>query len=88
MIALIRLFVIAFVVLTVVYVSVSLYSRAVRREKLEKQWDEEIREGDRAAFVKAGLKDYDSSLRRRLILGVYVIPAIIVGTIVYLVNYA
>ena len=83
----IRLFVIAFVVLTVIYISISLYSRAVRREKLEREWDEEIREGDREAFVKEGLADYDGSLRRRLILAVYIIPVAIVGTIIYLVNY-
>lgn len=83
----IRLFVIAFVVLTVIYVSISLYSRAVRRDKLEREWDEEIREGDRDAFVKEGLADYDGSLRRRLILAVYIIPVAIVGTIIYLVNY-
>lgn len=87
MIAFIRVFAIAFVVLTVIYVCLSFYSRAVRREKLEAQWDEESREGDKRAFVRAGLKEYDGSLRRRLILGVYVIPVVIVSTIVYVVNY-
>ena len=83
----IRLFILVFVILTVIYVSVSLYSRAVRRDKLEREWDEEIREGDREAFVREGLEDYDGSLRRRLILAVYIIPVICVGTIIYLVNY-
>lgn len=83
----IRLFIVAFVVLTVIYVSISFYSRAVRRDKLEREWDEAIGEGDRRAFVKAGLDDYDVSLRRRLILAVYIIPVAIVGTIIYLVNY-
>ncbi|SMY06154.1 hypothetical protein [Flavimaricola marinus] len=83
----IRLFFIAFIVLSVFYVSLSLYSRAVRRGKLEQRWIEEGREGDQEAYVKAGLVDYDSSLRRRLILGVYIIPMVIVGTILYLVNY-
>lgn len=85
--AVVRIFFMAFVVLTVIYVSVSLYSRAVRKGKLEQAWIEEGREGDQDAYVKAGLVDYDSSLRRRLILGVYVIPMVIVGTILYLVNY-
>jgi len=86
MIGFIRVFVIAFVVLTVIYVSLSLYSRAARRDKLEAQWDAEGREGDKRAFVKSGLKDYDGSLRRKLILGVYVIPIVIVSTIIYVVN--
>jgi len=87
MIALLRFLLLGVVVLTVVYVCVSLYSRAARREKLEREWDEEIREGDREAFIRDGLEDYDGSLRRKLILGVYVIPTIVVATIVYIVNY-
>ena len=83
----IRIFFMAFVVLTVIYVSLSLYSRAVRKGKLEQAWIEEGREGDREAYVRAGLAEYDSSLRRRLILGVYIIPMVIVGSILYLVNY-
>ncbi|SIO41761.1 hypothetical protein SAMN05444722_2009 [Rhodovulum sp. ES.010] len=87
MIALLRFVIFATVVLTIVYVSVSLYSRAVRRDKLEREWDGEIREGDREAFVRDGLKEYDQSLRRKLILGVYIVPAIVIGTIIYIVNY-
>ena len=34
-----------------------------------------------------GLRDYDRSLRRKLILGVYVIPVIIVSVIIYLTNF-
>ena len=84
---LLRLFAIGFVVLTVIYVSVSLYSRSVRKDKLRRRWDEEIGEGDRDAFVREGLQAYDGSLRRKLILGVYVVPMVIVGTIIYVVNY-
>jgi hypothetical protein len=83
----VRLFVMAFVVLSVIYVSLSLYSRAVRKGKLQQQWIEDGREGDERAYVKAGLTEYDVSLRRRLILGVYVIPMVITGLILYLVNY-
>ncbi|TCP44377.1 hypothetical protein [Rhodovulum marinum] len=87
MIALLRFLLLGIVVLTVVYVCVSFYSRAVRREKLEREWDEDIREGDRDAFIREGLEEYDGSLRRKLILGVYVIPMIVVATIIYIVNY-
>ena len=85
--ALIRLLFFAFIALTIVYVSVSLYSRSMRKEKLGRQWDEDIRDGDRAAYIAAGLKEYDTSLRRRLILGVYIVPVAVVGLIIYLVNY-
>lgn len=83
---LLRLIVILFVVLTIVYICLSFYSRARRREKLEREWEDEGSEGDKQSFVQTGLKDYDGSLRRKLILGVYVIPIVIVSTIIYVVN--
>lgn len=88
MIALFRILLILLVFLTVVYITVSLYSRAVRREKLERQWEEEGAVGDKRAYVKAGLAEYDGSLRRKLIWGVYVVPLGVIGTIIYIVNYS
>ena len=87
MLALARLLVFGFLVLSVVYVCLSLYSRSVRRDKLEAEWDEEIKDGDREAFVQEGLQEYDGSLRRKLILGVYVIPIGIVSFIIYATNF-
>jgi len=87
MAALARLVVIGFVVLTVIYVSLSLWSRAVRRRKLEQWWDEEGRPGDRAAYVEAGLRAYEGSLRRKLIWGVYVVPVAAVVVIVWITNF-
>lgn len=85
--ALLRLIFFAFVALSVIYVSISLYSRAVRRDKLREAWFEEGSEGDREAYVKAGLKEYDGSFRRRLILLVYIVPLAVVAIIHYVVNY-
>lgn len=87
MFALGRLLVVGFLVLSVVYICLSLYSRAVRKEKLEAEWDEEIRKGDREAFVQRGLKEYDGSLRRKLILGVYIIPLSLMTAIIYFTNF-
>lgn len=87
MFALARLLVIGFFVLTIVYICLSLYSRSVRRGKLEAEWDEEIKTGNRDAFVQEGLDDYDGSLRRKLILGVYVIPICLVSFIIYATNF-
>lgn len=88
MFALLRLMVVGFVVLTIVYVSLSFYSRSVRRGKLEAEWDQEGMTGDRDDWIKDGLQDYDGSLRRKLILGVYIVPVILVVTIVYFVNFS
>jgi Ca2+/Na+ antiporter len=87
MLALGRLLIIGFLVLSVVYFCLSLYSRAVRRDKLEREWDEEIQQGDRDAFVEAGLSEYDGSLRRKLILGVYIVPLTVISAIIYFTNF-
>ncbi|PWG18660.1 hypothetical protein [Salibaculum griseiflavum] len=83
----VRLVVFGFLFLSVVYICVSLYSRSVRREKLEVEWEETRPEGiHRDAFVKEGMKEYETGLRKRLILLVYIIPLIAVGAIIYFVN--
>lgn len=87
MFALLRFAVPLMIVLTIIYVALSLYSRSVRRGKLEAYWDEENLTGDREAFVDLGLKDYDGSVRRKLIWGVYIVPVIVVATLVYVMNY-
>lgn len=84
---LIRLVVIGFVVLTVIYICLSLYSRAVRRGKLIQAWEDAGEPGERDDYVRQGLEEYSGSLRRKLLLGVYVVPVVVVATIIYLTNY-
>ncbi len=79
--------VIAFAVLTVLYLIISVWSRSVRRENLEEEWDEEIRQGDRDAFIEEGLKEYDRSFRKKLILGVYIVPMVLMLALVYVINF-
>lgn len=88
MFALARLTVMGFIVLTVVYVCLSLYSRAVRRSKLRKKWYAGKQLVDRETFVQRGLERYDGSIRRKLILGVYVVPMVVIAVIIYLTNFA
>lgn len=87
MIATLRATVLVFVILTVIYVVLSFYSRAVRRAKLERQWKTDIKAGDRDVFVREGMKKYDTSLRKKLILGVYLLPATFVGFLIYVTNF-
>jgi hypothetical protein len=88
MAALVRLMVVGFIALSVIYVCLSLYSRAVRRGKLRAEWHEGSQDQTLDEFLDEGLEDYDKSLRRKLILSVYVIPVILVSVIVYLTNFA
>ncbi len=87
MAALARLLAVGFVVLTVIYVSLSIYSRSVRRRKLQQWWEEEGRPGELDTYIEEGLRDYEGSLRRKLIWGVYIVPVAVVALIVYLTNF-
>jgi len=88
--AFLRLLVLGFILLSVVYVAVSIYSRSVRREKLENRWAEDHPGDDdsaaRDAYIEQGMIDYQNGLRRKLILLVYIIPAIAGAALFYLIN--
>ncbi|WP_432449447.1 hypothetical protein [Aliiroseovarius marinus] len=89
MIAAFRLIVFGFIGLSIIYVLVSLYSRSVRLEKLEDQWDKENPNGDesdREAWLREGMEDYQKSFRPKLILLVYIVPALLVLLSIILVN--
>ncbi len=88
MFALARLVMIGFIVLTVVYVCLSLYSRSVRKAKLRAKWLAGPQMVDRDTFVQRGLEKYDGSIRRKLILGVYIVPVVVVSVIIYLTNFS
>lgn len=88
MIALVRLVGMGFIVLTVIYVCLSFYSRAVRRGKLNDKWEAGPQMVDRDTFVQRGLERYDGSIRKKLIWGVYVVPLVLVGLIIYLTNHS
>lgn len=87
MIALLRLNLMLLVVQAIVYVILSIWSRNKRRQKLIAYWEEEGHTGDRDAFVEHGLKDYDSSLRRKLLLGVFIVPQLVIAVLVYIMNF-
>lgn len=79
-----------FIGLSVIYVLVSIYSRSVRRERLEKEYDAGLPEGDapvtRDDYIAQGMAVYEHGLRKRLILLVYIIPAVVIVLTVYFVD--
>lgn len=87
MAALARLLIIGFVLCTVLYFVLSYYSRARQREKLNASWEDSGRPGDRDAYINDGLAEYEGSLRRKLIWGVYVVPFSAIALIIYFVNF-
>lgn len=83
----VRLVVFGFLALSVIYLSLAVYSRSVRREKLEKEYDAAPVEGmTRDEYVTKGVADYNAGIRPKLLLLVYVVPTVVVSVIVYVTN--
>lgn len=74
-------------VLTLVSWLVQAYSRSIRRERLEKRFDQGDVPGNREAYIRVGMADYDHGLRRRLIWLVYIIPLGAMAIALWVVNY-
>jgi uncharacterized ion transporter superfamily protein YfcC len=91
MVGLVRLVVFGFLALSVVYLAVWFYSRSVRREKLEKSWDADHPEGGeneaRKAHIQEGMAKYHAGVRVKLILLIYVIPAVLVVAALVVTNW-
>ena len=86
----IRLVVLGFIAMTVVYFAISIYSRSIRREKLEDAWDADHPEGGdeaaRDAYIENGMTEYENGFRKKLIWLVYVIPTIAVAILLIVMN--
>lgn len=81
-----------YVGLTIIYFVTGIYSRSVRREVLEKEWDTDpAREGllpdERRVFIEKGMLTYDKGLKRKLLLLIYILPTIGFGLTIYFVNW-
>ena len=81
-----------YVGLTIIYFVTGIYSRSVRREKLEKEWDTDpAREGalqeDRHAFIESGMKDYDKGLKVKLLWLIYIVPTVGFLATIYFINW-
>ncbi|MEM0937593.1 MAG: hypothetical protein AAF646_08325 [Pseudomonadota bacterium] len=72
---------------TLVYVCLWFYARASQRERLEAEWEDQGRPGNRDIFVNEGLETRRYELQRKLLLGVYIVPFVLVGIVIYVSNY-
>lgn len=82
-----RVLLIALVGLTIVYLAVSVYSRSVRREKLEKRWDAGQGDGPRDEYIRKGMDAYEKGLKKRLLWLIYILPLAGMAATVYWVNW-
>lgn len=88
MIGFLRLGIFLLIGLSVLYVLISVFARSLERERLEKRWDAGQGEGARAAYIEAGMARYQKSLRRRLLWGVYIVPLVVIGVLIYVLNFS
>lgn len=88
--AFIRLVIFGYIALTLIYLALSWYSRSVRLERLEKRWARDNLDNEdltaRQAYLDEGMTKYNSGLRRKLLLLVYVVPTIAVAVIWFITN--
>ncbi len=83
----IRLGVFGFLALGVMFILVTIYSRSIRKEKLENEWDNEVKTGDRDAYIEEGLREYEGGLRKKLIWLVFIVPIAVVAVLIYVINF-
>jgi hypothetical protein len=87
MLALMRLVIFGFILLTAIYLGLSWYSRRNRRRVMAADWDAAGRPGDRDAYIEEGMAQYETSLRRRLIWLVYIVPVSVIAIIIFMTNF-
>ncbi len=84
----VRNIVIILLILTVIYVALSVASRFKQRQKLKvdyKAADTKTPEDD---YISAGMKKYEKSLKPKLFIFVYLFPLAVMMLLVYLAQYS
>ena len=91
MFAIVRNVVIVFLLLSVAYAILSFTARVKQRVQLESEYktQSKLRQvtEEKEIFVARGMKRYGRSYKPKLILGVYVIPGLIIGFLIYLAQF-
>ena len=92
MFPLIRNIIIIFLILTVAYAILSFTARVKQRVNLEAEYktQSDLRQlsEEKEIYVARGMKKYARSYKPKLILGVYVIPGLVMGLLIYLAQFA
>lgn len=86
MIAFLRFFIPLLIVQTAVYAFLAISARLRQRRRLQAEWEEAGQPGARDDFVDQGMDVYEDTLRYKLLLAIYVVPWVVLATIVYWVN--
>lgn len=75
-------------VLTAIYLALSAYSRWVQRKRLEAEYDSaDTHEDGREEYIARGMAQYERSLSKHLLLGVFVVPIAVVALLLAIATY-
>ncbi len=92
MIIWIRNIVVIFVLLSIVYVILSIKARLVQRAKLDAEYTAPDKAKDisvsKEEYIAKGMQKYGKSYRPKLIFGVYLVPIAIMAVLIYLAQYS
>jgi len=83
----VRVLLVGLVALSLVYVLASVHARRRCRRHLMRRFDKGDVKGDRDTYIEAGMRDYDRSLRKKLLLGIYIVPFVALVTLIYVMNF-
>jgi len=75
-------------ILSIIYVLLSTSGRLRQRKRLNTQYKAEKPTTEKEAFMAKGMTKYDRSMRPKLFLFVFIIPIIVIGTLIFLAQYS
>jgi len=75
-------------ILSVIYVLLSSFGRARQRKRLTTEYKAHKPEADKDEFITKGMVKYDRSMRPKLFLFVFIIPIIVISTLIFLAQYS
>jgi len=75
-------------ILSVIYILLSTSGRLRQRKRLNSQYNASKSDTNKDEFITNGMVKYDRSMRPKLFLFVFIIPIIIIGTLIFLAQYS
>ena len=75
-------------ILSAIYVLLSTSGRMRQRKRLNSEYKASNSEINKDEFMTTGMVKYDRSMRPKLFLFVFIIPIIIIGTLIFLAQYS
>ncbi|WP_419902230.1 hypothetical protein [Kiloniella sp.] len=85
--------VLIFGILTIIYIALSFYYRWDKKRELTAEYDanppkdhnqEDLKQEQ---YIAEGISKYDQSLKKKLLLGVYIVPLFIVFGLLFIANF-